>query len=267
MILQKIDDINEYKRMFKQKFTKVLIEYVDFRLFLYEVFLQKHTAYVVGGFLRDIVLGVHSRDLDMILGISPEVLDDLLSKSKLIYKRNRMGGAKIIFNDFDIDIWSVDSNWGFRNNLIKRNEQKIVDNIAAGAFYNFDSLVINVLSLEVSTKYFNNCVEENELDILRKNINYKKNNPTIEANILRAFYLKNKYNLNFSKNCSDYLIRRIKFLKDNNEYAINKLLEIKRKYPKYDDELLDDTLKHQVLSLLKEDRDKNSGEVQVKLNF
>jgi hypothetical protein len=265
-MLQKIDDLNEYKRSFKQKFNQVLKEYIDFRLFLYEIFFERHTAYVVGGFLRDIVLGVQSRDLDMILGVSPEVLDQLLTKSKLNYKKNRLGGAKLLFNNFEIDIWSIDSNWSFRTNLIKRNEQKIVDNIAEGAFYNFDSLVINVLSYEVCVKHFNKCVEKNELDILRKNKNYRKHNPTIEANIIRAFYLKNKFNLNFSKNCDDYLIRRIKFLKDNYNYAINRLIEIKRRYPKYDNQITDDILKIETLTLLRKDRDYDE-ESQVKLNF
>lgn len=92
------------------------------------------------------------------------------------------------------------------------------------------------------------------LDINRRNINYKILNPTIEANIIRAFYLKDKFKLDFSENCSDYLTEKIKYLKDNNDSAINRLIEIKRKYPKYDNELSDDSLKKYVIGLLKKDR-------------
>lgn len=151
----------------------------------------------------------------------------------------------------------LDTNWSFRNNLIKRNEQNIVDNIASGSFYNFDSLVINVHTLELCVKYYNQCIENNLLEINRKNTNYKKLNPTIEANIIRAFFLKEKFDFDFSVDCGNYLISRIKHLKDNHDSAISRLIEIKKQYKKYDDVLEDDALKRHIVNLLKSDRSQN----------
>lgn len=252
-MLEPITDYISFKEDFRQKFHDVLTEFPDFRLFLYEIFVEG-TAYVIGGFLRDLANKKDSRDLDIILNVSTNKINNALNESNLEYSINRFGGVKVMFDNFQIDLWSLDNNWSFKNNLIKRNEQKIVDNIASGSFYNFDSLVINVHSLELCVKYYNQCIEKNRLDINRKNINYQKLNPTIEANIIRAFFLKEKFQLNFSDECANYLIRRIKHLKDNYDFAINRLIEIKRQYKKYDNELTDDKLKQNLIVLLKSDR-------------
>ena len=252
-MLEPIIDYIKFKEDFRRKFYSVLSEFPEFRLFLLDIFVEG-TAYVVGGFLRDLANNKDSRDLDIILNVSPLKIQNSLAETKLKYSINRFGGVKVLFDDFQIDLWSLDNNWSFKNNLIKRNEQNIVDNIASGSFYNFDSLVINIHSLELSVKYYNQCVEKRLLDINRKNTNYKKLNPTIEANIIRAFFLKEKFKLNFSDECGNYLIRRIKHLKDNHDSAINRLIEIKRQYKKYDDELEDDKLKKHIITLLKSDR-------------
>ncbi len=255
-MLEPILDYTKFKEDFRRKFYNILSEFPEFRLFLYDIFVEG-TAYVVGGFLRDLANNKDSRDLDIILSVSPLKIESSLAETKLNYTINRFGGVKVVFDNFQIDLWSLENNWSFKNNLIKRNEQNIVDNIASGSFYNFDSLVINTHSLELCVKYYNQCIEKNLLDINRKNTNYKKLNPTIEANIIRAFFLKEKFKLDFSAECGNYLIIRIKHLKDNHDSAINRLIEIKRQYKKYDGELDDDTLKKHIITLLKTDRSQN----------
>lgn len=147
-MLNQVEDFNEIKRKFKLKFHDILSQYPEFRLFLLNVFVES-TAYVVGGFIRDLVNERESRDLDIILKMSEKRIDQLLVESELNYTTNRFGGVKITLDNFQIDLWSIENNWSFKNKLIKLNEQKIVDNIASGSFYNFDSLVINILSLEM----------------------------------------------------------------------------------------------------------------------
>lgn len=252
-MLEPIIDYIKFKEKFRREFYKVLSEFPEFRLFLLDLFVEG-TAYVVGGFLRDLANNKDSRDLDIILNVSPSIIYNSLADRKLQYNINRFGGVKVLFDNFQIDLWSLDNNWSFKNRLIKRNEQNIVDNIASGSFYNYDSLVINIHSLELNVKYYNQCVEKNILDINRKKISYKKLNPTIEANIIRAFFLKEKFNLNFSDDCENYLIRRINYLKDNYDSAINRLIEIKRQYKKYDDELDDEKLKKHIITLLRSNR-------------
>ncbi len=248
-MLYPINDYNLFKGTFRQKFYTILDEFPDFKYFLHEVFVEG-TAYVVGGFLRDLANHKEPRDLDIILKISSGMIADLLSSSHLNYKLNRFGGAKIYFDNFQVDLWSIENNWSFKNKLVKINEQYIVDNIAVGCFYNFDSLVINVHSLELCTKFYNECIANRTLDILQKNDNYKKLNPTIEANILRAFYLHEKFGLQYSANCKDYLIRRLLFLMDNHNSILNQLIKIREQYSKYAQELTDEVLENNINSLI-----------------
>ncbi len=248
-MLHSIVDYNQFKEDFKRKFYSVLENYPYFKYFLYDVFLEG-TAYVVGGFLRDIVNNQNSKDLDIILGISQKKIELLLTSSSLNYRLNRMGGVKIYFDNFQIDLWSLENNWGFKNNLIKMNEQKIVDNIASGCFYNFDSLVINVLTHEICAKYYNECANNNTLDILRKSIEYKKLNPTIEANILKAFYIHEKFGILFSKDCEYYLIKRLLYIKDNNKSILEVLVKSKKQYSKYETGLTTNILVKNIESLL-----------------
>lgn len=250
-MLQPIDDYNQFKEKFRIKFHNILDLYPDLRSFFYEIFFEG-TAYVVGGFLRDLANGKDPRDLDIILKIPPNKISKLLLISHLDYKLNRMGGAKIFLDNFEIDLWSIENNWGFKTGLIKMNEQYIVDNIASGCFYNFDSLVINVhKSMELSVKNYNESVNNKELDILRRGVEYKKLNPTIEANILKAFYIKKRYNFSFSESCSHYLISRLLFLQDNYESTSSRLLAVKKQYPKYNNALTDSITIEYVNELLK----------------
>lgn len=250
-MLKPISDYNLFKLNFKKEFYSFLESYPIFKFFLYET-LVEGTAYVIGGYLRDIANKKASRDLDIIFNLPSNRLISILTNSKLKFNINRMGGAKIDLCDYQVDLWSFENNWSFRNNLVKLNEQYIVENIAEGCFYNFDSLVMNINKLELCSKYYNECVEKMELDIIQKNDNYKKLNPTIEANILRAIFLHIKYDLQYSQNCKDYLQRRLFHLKYQYKEFAYHIIAIKRKYPKYDHELSDEVLIDNIKNIMKD---------------
>lgn len=248
-MLKPISDYYLFKLNFKKEFYSFLEAYPAFKFFLYES-LVEGTAYIVGGYLRDIANGKTSRDLDIIFNLPSNRLTTILTNSKLKFKINRMGGVKINLYDYQVDLWNFENNWSFRNKLVKLNEQYIVENIAEGCFYNFDSIVININNLELCSKYYNECIEKRELDIIQKNDNYKKLNPTIEANILRAIFLHVKYDLQYSKNCKDYLSRRLFHLKYQYQEFANHIIAIKRKYTKYDYELSDEVLIDNIKSII-----------------
>lgn len=104
-MLEPIIDYNRFKEDFRRKFYNVLSEFPEFRLFLLDIFVEG-TAYVVGGFLRDLANNKDSRDLDIILSVSPLRIQESLSQTKLKYSINRFGGVKVIFEIFQIDLWS-----------------------------------------------------------------------------------------------------------------------------------------------------------------
>lgn len=230
-MLSLIEDKILFKKLFATRFREVLKEHPEFYEFIMNLFVYG-TAYVVGGFVRDSINNRESRDLDMITSISHNQLEDLLKNSKLSYSVNRMLGVKIELNNFEVDIWSIDNNWAFRDAVVKRNEDYILDNISDGCFYNYDGLVINIHTNNFRSNHYNDFVKNRQLDIIQKSKSYKSKNPTIEANILRAIYLNEVFGVNITPNCMSYLVKMISNVSEN--YDLKERLNIYlNKYKKY----------------------------------
>lgn len=222
---------NEIKQGFYLHFTNDM-KAECFMDFFYELFLYGN-AYVVGGYFRDFILNKDSRDVDIITEISTDLILNLIKKFNVNYTINRHGGIKVELKTIEIDIWNIENNWAFKNNLVKLNENDKLNSIAKGCFYDFDSPVINLFSFNFNTRYFNDCMNNCELDILQKKTIYKKLNPSIEANILRAIHLNKMYNFTFSKNTIEYLSSKIGYLEDKHSDSLDRLLKVKKSYNKY----------------------------------
>ncbi|WP_461631880.1 nucleotidyltransferase family protein [Labilibaculum euxinus] len=237
------------KKDFRRTLRKILNENILFRNLLYEIFVHG-SAYVVGGFLRDIITNRESRDLDIIVDVDHNCLLDIIKETGVAYSINRHKGIKLKFETIEVDMWSIENNWAFKNRLVRLNEDKKLASIAKGCFYNYDSLVINLHSNNMNIQYYKQFMITNELDILQKNPIYKNLNPTKEANILRAFYLRKIYEISYSANTKSYLLTKIGEIKDNFDDPLEVLIKIKRKYPKYEKEMSDDFLKSCLLELI-----------------
>lgn len=224
-------NIKNIKKGFYLHFTEQM-KIEAFMDFFYELFISG-SAYVVGGYFRDFLLDSKSRDIDIITDISQDLLISLIKNSNASYTINRYGGIKISLQSVELDIWTIDNNWAFKNNLVKLNDNDTLNSIAKGCFYNFDSPVINLHTYNYNLRYFNECINKKELNILQENSVYKNLNPSIEANILRAIYLNKKYNLEFTNNTVNYLLAKIGFIDDKYENPLERLLEIQKQYPKY----------------------------------
>lgn len=225
-------DIEKFKLKVYTKFWSLQNENPLFNNFISNI-RKDHQIYIVGGFLRDTINKFQSRDIDMVFDIGQEELFSALSDSGLAYKINRMFGAKVELKDFEADIWTIKNNWAFKSKVIKKNDDRILDSIADGCFFNYDSLVLNVNSGNARIKNYNDCVISKKLDILKKSDVYKERNPTGEANILRALYIKKLFNIEFSDNCLYYLARKVLKIDSNLDEASKKINLVKNKYPKY----------------------------------
>ncbi|MDH6310143.1 hypothetical protein M2451_003035 [Dysgonomonas sp. PFB1-18] len=107
----------------------------------------------------------------------------------------------------------------------------VLNSIAKGCFYNYDSLVINLHNYSYNARYYMDFIKTRNLDILQKNSTYKNLNPTTEANIIRAIYVAKKDDVSYSKNALEYLYNKIKDLVDKGK--IERIWETKANYPKY----------------------------------
>lgn len=230
-------------------FDIILRENYLFRIFLYEIFVYG-SAYLVGGFIRDLIENKNSRDIDIIIDLDHNHLLKILKSSKIDYRINRHNGIKLQLENIEIDIWSIENNWAFKNNLVKLNEEDKINSIAKGCFYNYDSLVFNLHSKSLSLKNYEHFIRKGELDILQKSPSYKILNPTIEANILRAFYLRKEKGIKYSFNTRNYILTKIGEIVDNEKNPVDQLISIKVKYPKYEKILSDKDIKYYIVELI-----------------
>lgn len=225
----------DIKRDFHYHFNSLLKGEKEMMKLFYEIFTIG-TAYIVGGYFRDFLNKQESRDIDVIVDIDSSLLLDILKQTQCNYEINRHGGVKIKFQSLKLDIWSIQDNWAFRNELVKLNDEDKLNSIAKGCFYNYDSLVINLHDYSYILRYYNDFLATKKLDIFQSNSIYMNLNPTTEANILRAFFLKLKFNASFTFNAYYYLIKKVGTLGDSyNNDALKRLLDIKKQYPKYND--------------------------------
>ncbi len=230
-MLKTIEDKGLFKKKFATRFREVLKKNPEFEKWLFNLLIYD-TAYVVGGFVRDLINDKNSRDLDMMVSLSHNQLEELLIESKLNYTINKMLGVKIKLNNFEVDLWSIDNNWAFREDVVKRNEDYLLENISDGCFFNYDGLVVNVHTNNFRCNHYNDFVKNQRLDIIRKNNYYKNKNPTIEGNILRAIYLNSTFGVDITPNCMSYLVKMIRNVEEN--YDLTKRMNYYlKKYNKY----------------------------------
>lgn len=224
------------KKRLKQRITKILQEEPALYELLLHVFVYG-TAYVVGGFVRDALLDKPNRDIDIIVEIEKTQLYDIVQEIGCAYDINRHGGIKLHLQSLDADIWTIDSNWAFENGLVhlKEDKKKRLECIAKGCFYNYDSLVVNIHDKSFDIHNYRSFLNNKELDILMSSSTYKNLNPTVEANVIRAFYIKHKYGVSFSSQLKEYIFKKVLPLGDTIEEAFSQVLSVKVKYPKYND--------------------------------
>lgn len=214
------------------KFRRLLEGEVNLRNIIFQI-LAEGTAYLIGGFVRDVFENKRSRDIDIVVDIPNDRLKMIIEGEKCSKQFNRLGGAKLQLQNVCIDIWSFDNNWAFRNELVKLNENEKLNSLAKGCFYNYDALVVNISKFSYNIKYFDSFCEKKELDILQKRAIYKNLNPTLEANILRAIFVQKEYGISFTENLKEYVYLKIQALNDLYGDAVERLVAVKDGYPKY----------------------------------
>lgn len=171
--------------------------------------------FIVGGGVRDIINNNEVDDLDIIIKLRKEKLSKLIFDLQCNYKTNKFGGYKIYFSAIVVDIWSIDDNWAFKENVLSKK----VSNISKSTFFNFDSLVCNLYNEKVYSHYYNECIRTRVLDIIIRKEDYLTKAYLPEAIVIKAFTLKVIYDLEFSDAVKTYIQNFI----DNDTNAIRKI--------------------------------------------
>jgi len=129
----------------------------------------KIKAYVVGGFVRDAIIGRHSKDIDILavgsgIELAREVANMLEIKKVAVYKN--FGTAQIKVKDKDIEFV------GARKESYQRNSRKpIIENGTLADDQSRRDFTINALAASLSKKDFGNVIDSfNGLDDLQNRI-------------------------------------------------------------------------------------------------
>ncbi|TMI94624.1 MAG: hypothetical protein E6H08_08420 [Bacteroidetes bacterium] len=202
---------------------------------------------MIGGVIRNLANNEPVRDIDMIY-TNINALE--LIKNKSDYTSNRLGGTKIKLKKINVDLWPLAENWATKKGLID-TKYALTKELAKGTFFNFDSLVYSINSNVLKCELYNECLKKKELDIIIHDSRYMYQNPTREANIVRAFYLQEKYDLSFSKKLIYYIQENIRYFFYTEEDVFKLFDSVLKKYPKYRNVITTTLLKKYVKSHLK----------------
>lgn len=209
-MLKKIENIVKFKNDVIRAFESMAKDNPTLYKFLYESSSQ-HGVFIIGGFLRSIANLEQPRDLDVIFNLSHEELQRTLDTYNLPTTTNRFGGFKIHLQQISVDVWASEKNWAFVENVVQRGSNRILSGVAHGTFLNYDSLVFDLYTERVNVTGYNDCVTTKTMTILRKNEEYSEKNPGGIANVLKAFRIRRKTNLQFSPLLARYIFDQLKY--------------------------------------------------------
>lgn len=207
-MLKKIENITKFREDVILAFEAIARENSALYKFLYEA--SNHcSVFLIGGFLRSVANCESPRDLDVIFNQSDEALGEYIEKSNLIFIKNRFGGYKINFSGISVDVWASETNWAFVDNVVSIGQKDIISGVAHGTFLNYDSLVFDLRTQKINVTGYNECVENGVLDLLLKSDQYAFKNPGKMSNVIRAFRIRQKTNLEFSGSLSKYIVKQL----------------------------------------------------------
>lgn len=155
------------------------------------------------------------RDIDIIIDITCEkIWMEFLDKYHPA--RNSFGGYKVLCQDFILDVWILRETWAYRENIISCAPEDYIRYLPETVFLNLDAVIYDLKNDVWYDQKYQEAVKKNEIDVVLEK------NPQIMLNIVRAFVLKKRYAMSFSKK----LINIIEREKCTNGHFIKHLMDV-----------------------------------------
>lgn len=218
-----------YSRRIEEMIGRIEIDYPALDSFIHSLDCD---VYLVGGFIRDSLNGKDCRDIDIIVDAPASWIENRLNKRCIEFKRNHFGGFKFEIGK-EIDLWSLDDNWAFKNGFIPALHQDILHYIALGCFYNYDSLVVNYKTLEFNLSNYIGFLRTNVLKIVYESNEYFWENPTSIANVCRALWISEQTGAQLSGRVQAYMNSVLGEFIDKSDDFLELLSSKLDEYPKY----------------------------------
>ena len=92
--------------------NKIIIPY-EVKSIIHTLSLKGHKAYVVGGCVRDSLLGITPKDWDICTSATPEEVKECFSKNKIIETGLKHGTVTLVFknNQYEITTFRIDGDY------------------------------------------------------------------------------------------------------------------------------------------------------------
>ena len=186
----------------------------------YHKMLNVGDIYIMGGTARQLKNKKSIKtikDIDFCIYIKDQIEFEKIINDH-IYRRNAYDGYKILNSEIPLDIWDVKNTWGFKNGLVKVDNDDYFEKLVDTVFLNIDALVYDVSNDRWNEQVYNSAMKNKKLDIVLRD------NQFVELNILRAIILKKQYGMQYSDELRDLI-----FYYSHQSNFLNSLMQIQTK--------------------------------------
>lgn len=158
-------------------------------------------AYLIGGAIRDAIEDRSPRDLDiMIVNNDKGVIERMISKYKIPYKRNTFNGYKLFLQNISIDIWLIEDHYVFKKHIYEPK----ASNIKRATLLNYDSLIYDIYRKKLNTTNYDKCVKERTIDFVGKK-EITENNPNPILSLVKMLEIEKNNDYTMSSRVNDYI--------------------------------------------------------------
>lgn len=158
---------------------------------------------LVGGTVRDLFFGYEPNDYDIIVkgeNDPQEALKNYIDYNNLNGSINNFGGLQLKSNErgLAVDIWKLCNTWGIREGYVENRGFKSYCECCA---YTTDAGYIQPNKEKYSLNYMVESINNNEVGLLFDV------SPIPLRTVVKAYRLKQKYNLSFSSDVKSFISR------------------------------------------------------------
>lgn len=195
---------------------------------LFEQLERVGNLYLIGGVLREFrdYHKIHSlRDIDIIVEINDRQLWEKTLRD-FAFRTNRFGGNKLICHDLLVDAWALEETWAFRNHIVECEPKDYVTFLPSTVFLNIDSIIYDWNNEIWYDEIYQEAMQTRILDVVLEK------NPQLLLNIVRAFVLKNRYQMQFSSKLKEIIFKQYENARNFSLFCDELFAEQVRRYNK-----------------------------------
>lgn len=191
----------------------------NFKLLANIVNLHQHKLYIVGGAVRDRLLGIESNELDLVCDMNIDELSKIFSNVDLSFRK--YGFIRVYFNNESYDISTLRKE-EYNNGVRKPSNIIFVDTIEEDSYRR--DFTINALYLDENEKIFDfhNGINDIKNKIIKSIKNFKVSYSEDPLRILRALRFKIQLDFEIEEKENEFIKNHLYLLNSLSNVLIDK---------------------------------------------